>query len=74
VLNHLSALAGRSYASTVEAVDAILKLLADQLGMRTTYLSRVDRDGGQVRIQFAHNLAGGCGVPPGSSHQLEDTY
>lgn len=74
MLDHLSALAGRSYATTAEAAEAILKLLANQLQMRTTYLSQIDRDAGRVLIQYAYNAVGGCGVVPGAAFPLEDTY
>ena len=73
-LGGLSALAARGFASSAEATDAILRLAADQLGMRSALLIRIARDTGQSDVLAAYNAPGGSGVPPGTVLALQDTY
>lgn len=74
LLGGLSSLAGHSYRTSADATDAILQLVAGQLGMRTAYLTRIDRARGELLMVSSFNEAGGSGIVAGSSFVLEDTF
>jgi hypothetical protein len=74
LLAGLSSLAGRGYRTSEGATEAILTLIADQLGMRTTHLSRFVPASDDVLVVSSFNEAGGCDVVAGSAFELEDTY
>ena len=66
-------LASTRYRSTPELIDAILELLVEQLGMKTSFLTRITQDG-CYEVLAAHNLAGGSGVLPNTSMELRQTF
>lgn len=70
----LSSLAGRSFASTDETIAAVLELLVEQLGMRSSFVSRIDRAAGRFELVASHNADGGCGIPPSGDVPLQDTF
>jgi hypothetical protein len=74
VLSSLSELAGRSFASKQEAVEAILRLIVDHLGLRSSFLTRTDREACQLEVVMAHNRVGGSEVHPGTVVELAQTY
>jgi hypothetical protein len=74
VLASLSELAGRSFASKQEAVEAILRLIVDQLGLRSSLLTRTDREACQLEVVMAHDRVGGSEVPPGTVVGLAQAY
>ncbi len=45
-LNSISELAGRSFASTSEAIEVILYLVIDQLSLRSSFLTRISCERG----------------------------
>ena len=57
-LDGLARLAGRSFPSTSDAVDGILRLLSEQLGTRSCFLTHVI-DGCHWRVTAAYNVPGG---------------
>jgi hypothetical protein len=73
-LGSLSALAARSFASTSELVDAILSLISDQLGLRTSFLTNITVTENRNRVVAAYNRPGGCGIVADSDLPLEDTF
>ena len=73
-LEQLSDLAVRSFASTGDATQAILRLVAQQLGMRTSFLARITRQPDEFLVLAAHNDLGGPDVKPGTRCALPDTY
>lgn len=74
LLGGLSSLAGRSFSTSGDAIEAILKLIADQLGMRTTHLSHISEEDNLQSVVAAFNAPDGCAVMAGSEIDLEDTY
>jgi hypothetical protein len=70
----LSALSVRSFASTEEALDALLALLADQLGVRTSFASELSRDDGLFTVLAAHEEVGGIELAPGTVRPLPLTF
>ena len=68
----LAALAGTSFASDEEAAAAILREVAGQLGMRTSFLTQIA--GGENRVVAAHNEPGGSGIAAGTAWPLAHTY
>jgi DNA-binding GntR family transcriptional regulator len=70
-LRALSRLSARSFASSDEAIAAILALIAEQTDMRSAFLSRFEGD--QLRIVADHDH-GGCGIRAGTLLQLEDAF
>lgn len=73
-LSGLSALAGRSFTSTDETIAAVLALLVEQLGMRSSFVSRIDRAAGRFELVASHKAVGGCGIPPTGAVPLQDTF
>ncbi len=73
-LGGLSELAARSFVSTEEAMAAILLLIVDQFGMRTSFLTRITRELGRSEVLAALNRPGGCDVAPGSLLELPLTF
>ena len=73
-LSGLSELAGRSFASTQEAVEAILRLIVNQLGLRSSFLTHISREECQKEILVAHNLVDGSDIQSGVSLELPQTF
>ncbi len=73
-LSGLSGLAGRSFASTQVAVEAILQLVTEQLGLRSSFLTRITREAGRNEVLAAHNSAGGSDVQEGALLELLQTF
>ena len=53
----------RGFPSTAEATQAVLATISAQLGLRTTFLTRITPHDGRNRILAAHNEPGGSGYP-----------
>jgi len=73
-LGELSVLAAKSFASTSEAIDAILILVSHQLGMRSSFLAHVDRDHERVEVVDAHNAPVGRAIERGEAPPLPAHY
>lgn len=73
-LSGLSELAGRSFASAQEAVEAILRLVVDQLGLRSSFLTHISHEEGRNEVLAAHNLTGGSNVQEGALLELPQTF
>ncbi len=73
-ISHLSELAGRSFSTTNEATEAILQLLSEQLGMRTSVLTRIPPEENRLEVLAAHNELDGCGIESGAVFPLPHTY
>ena len=73
-LGGLSELAGRSFASNREAVEAILQLITEQLGLRSSFLTRITREVGRNEVLAAHNSAGGSDVQQDALLELSQTF
>ena len=73
-LDGLSALAARSFPTTRAAIDAALRLLVDQLGMRSSFLTRIAREERRHEVLAAHNEPGGCDVAVGDVLELPQTF
>jgi hypothetical protein len=69
----LSALTAHRYASTDAAVAAVLAFLVERLGMRTSYLTRIDRETERMEVIAAHN-PGQSGMATGTVRPLRDAY
>jgi hypothetical protein len=74
VLDGLSELAGQAFASTAEATMAVLRLVAEQLGVRSSFLSRITREEGRFEVVAAHNDPGGCDMATGAILSLPQAY
>ncbi len=73
-LDRLSALAGQSFGSGQLAREATLRLIADHLGMRTSFLARITTDAGYSEILATYNAGGGCDVAADTMLTLPDTF
>ena len=73
-LDGLSVLAGRSFPSTAELLGAVLKLVVEQLGLRTSYVTEIACQDGQSVVLAAYNAPGGCDVREGAVLVLTDTF
>ncbi len=73
-LGGLSTLAGRSFSSAQESTEAILRLIADQLGMRSAFLTHITIDEERNEIIASYNAPGGCDILPGLVLPLSGTF
>ena len=73
-LGGLAALAARGFGSTAEATQALLGTIVAQLGLRTSFLTRISVEEGRNVVVAAHNGPGGCDIPVGADLPLEDTF
>lgn len=71
VLRNLSELSVQGYASTAEAIGAVLELMRRVLGMSTPFVTHV-RDG-RLHV-LAAGAYGGCPLEPGTDVPLGDAY
>jgi hypothetical protein len=73
-LSTLSELAGRSFASTQETIEAILTLVVKELGLRSSFLTCIDREECQNEILVAYNAPGGSSIQEGALLELPQTF
>ncbi len=73
-MESISNLAGSRYQSTGEMVEAVLRLLVGQLGMRSSHLAHVVPEDDRYEIVSSFNEAGGSEVPAGAQLELHKTY
>lgn len=73
-LGGLSELAGRSFDSADEAREALLRLLSEQLGMRSAFLTHITPEDDRNEVVASHNAPGGCGIPVGAVLPLSGTF
>ena len=77
-LASLASLARTSFASSDDAISAVLRQVTKQVGTRTSYLTRIAREAGRSagrsEVVAAHNLPGGCGVVAGDILDLPLTF
>ena len=73
-LDSLSQLSARSFASTDALVEAILSLIANQLGLRTSFLTHITSTDNRNHVIAAYNHPGGCDIAPDTELPLEDTF
>ncbi len=74
LLDGLSALAARCFASTDEAIGAVVRAVADQTGARSSFLTRITRDAGRSEVLAAFNAPDGCDVKAGAVLALPQTF
>lgn len=73
LLRELSALAAHSFASAEQAAVAVVRLVSNQLGMRTSYLTRLLPQE-QLEILAAYNAPGGCAITAGQIYPAPTTF
>lgn len=73
-LGGLSALAAQGFASTHAAFEATLQLISEQLGLRTSYLTKITVEQQLSHVLAAYNAPGGCDVAPGATLALPETF
>ena len=73
-LGSLSELAGRSFGSEEEAREALLRLLSEQIGMRSAFLTRIAPKENRNEVVASHNAPDGCGIPVGAVLPLSGTF
>ena len=69
-----SKLAARSFASTQEAVGAILNLVAERLSVRSSFLARIAAAEGRAEVLAAYNAPGGCDIRPGDILEVPELF
>jgi hypothetical protein len=74
LLDSLSELAARHFASTAEAIEAVLRAICEHMGTRSSFLTRITRNIGQSEVLAAFNAPDGCGIVAGSVLQLPQTF
>ena len=74
LLDGLGVLAARQFASTADAIDAVLRAISEQTGVRSSFLTRITRDAGRSEAIAAFNAPGGCDVPAGVVLALPQTF
>lgn len=69
----ISTLAGPSFASLTEAVAAVLQVVTEQVGTRTSFLTHLDAPAGRSKVVAVHNLPDGCAVAAGAALEPPET-
>jgi hypothetical protein len=70
----LSELSARSFASTSEALGAVLKLIVNQLRLRSSFVTHIDRKEGQNKVLLSYNAPGSSDIPTEALLELADTF
>jgi DNA-binding GntR family transcriptional regulator len=70
-LRALARLTIQRFTSTEQATEAALKLLAEQIGVRSAFLSRFDHDQLVILADYDRD---GCGIRAGSDFPLADAF
>lgn len=73
-LHPLSALAATSFPSTAALIDAILALITEQLGLRTSFLTQITPAANCNHVLAVYNQPHGCDLVAGIDLPLEDTF
>lgn len=73
-LDSLSAFAANSFESTDALIDAVLALISNQLGLRTSFLTHITPGENRNHVIAAYNQADGCDLVAGIDLPLEDTF
>jgi len=72
-LTSVSNLVATVFADLTEAVEAVLGLAQDLLGMGTMFVASADQDNGVQRIIAVREGTQGCGIAPGTEIPLHQT-
>jgi PAS domain S-box-containing protein len=64
---------GSGFGSIQEVMEAVLRSLAEQLGMRSTWVARASPEENRLEVLVAHNEPGGCDVAVGAALPLQRT-
>ena len=73
-LGSLSAFSAKSFTSTAALVEAVLVLVTDQLGLRTSFLTEITPAQNRNLIVAVHRQPDGCEIIPGSELPLAQTF
>jgi hypothetical protein len=73
-LDSLSILAAKSFPSTDTLIEAILALITEQSGLRTSFLTHITPQENRNRIVAVYNQPNGCDLVAGADLPLEDTF
>lgn len=73
-LSGLSALATRSFVSIQAAVEAILQLMIEQLGMRSSFIAHIKYEKDELEVLATRNMPGGCDIQIGTSVPLPKSF
>jgi hypothetical protein len=73
-LDSLSTLAARSFPSTDALIAAVLVLITEQLGLRTSFLTHITPSENRNHVIAAYNQPDGCDLERGIDLPLEDTF
>lgn len=73
IFDSLAALAAAQFRTSEETIAAVLALITDQLGLRTSFLTQIAHEVGHYEVIAAHNVPGGCDIAPGTTLELGAT-
>lgn len=73
-IDALSRLTAQSFASLDDAMTTIVAFVAEQVGTRSSFLSRIDADQATLEVLVAFNAADGCAVNQGEVIPLPHTF
>jgi hypothetical protein len=73
-LGPLSALSAISFPSTDALIQAILALITDQVGLRTSFLTQISPSENRNHIIAVHQQPNGCELVADIDLPLEDTF
>ena len=74
IVGGLATLAAQAFASSADATEAILQLVARQVDMRSSFLSHIDMDTELNEIIAAFNAPGGCDITSGDVYSLPQSF
>lgn len=73
-IDALSRLTAESFATLDDATTTIVNFVAEQVGTRSSFLSRIDAEAGTLELLVAYNAAGGCALNQGEVIPLPRTF
>lgn len=73
-LADLAAVAGHGFATTDEAVAAVLALIVEHVGLRSAFLTRITPGEDRNDVLAAYNAPGGCAIAAGAVLPLSGTF
>jgi len=73
-LDSLSALSARGFATLDDALESVLHLIVDTIGLRSSFMTQLDPSTGQATIVAAVNQPGGSDIEPGATYPLDHMF
>src|SRR5919202_1220840 len=72
--SRVSAFAAQTFTSPREAMETVVRLLAEQLSVHSTFVSHISAETRKFEVVAAFNAPGGCDIREGTVLPLPETF